>query len=258
MTEISAQSLSVSTDLSNTGNEYTNLSKTSPNNFNNLSSSSLSSSHLSSSSSPVLNSTSFYSTPNIDQSSYQQLYYNSSYPNYPFNNRLLTYDTNQFYPTFANPTPGKLPSSSCSPSSSSSSSSFNNLPSSTTPPAPVNYQIPPTYPTYTNNSSQFSTTTKNDKPEMIKTDKQQQQTTGTSIRGKKMRKPRTIYTSQSIEILTKEFTRSQYLALPERAELANKLGLTQTQVCILYLELIKSKNLKKNDGKVYFYYINLT
>lgn len=49
-------------------------------------------------------------------------------------------------------------------------------------------------------------------------------------KGKKMRKPRTIYSSLQIQQLERRFQRTQYLALPERAELASTLGLTQTQV----------------------------
>ena len=45
-----------------------------------------------------------------------------------------------------------------------------------------------------------------------------------------MRKPRTIYSSLQLQQLNKIFQRTQYLSLPERAELAAKLGLTQTQV----------------------------
>jgi hypothetical protein len=51
-----------------------------------------------------------------------------------------------------------------------------------------------------------------------------------TIKGKKIRKPRTIYSSMQLQILNKRFQRTQYLALPERAELAASLGLTQTQV----------------------------
>ena len=50
---------------------------------------------------------------------------------------------------------------------------------------------------------------------------------------KKMRKPRTIYSSLQLQELNKRFQQTQYLALPERAELAASLGLTQTQVCLL-------------------------
>lgn len=49
-------------------------------------------------------------------------------------------------------------------------------------------------------------------------------------KGKKMRKPRTIYSSLQLQQLNRRFLRTQYLALPERAELAASLGLTQTQV----------------------------
>ena len=49
-----------------------------------------------------------------------------------------------------------------------------------------------------------------------------------------MRKPRTIYSSLQLQQLNRRFQRTQYLALPERAELAASLGLTQTQVRICY------------------------
>jgi homeobox protein DLX2 len=52
-------------------------------------------------------------------------------------------------------------------------------------------------------------------------------------KGKKMRKPRTIYSSLQLQQLNRRFQRTQYLALPERAELAASLGLTQTQVSVL-------------------------
>lgn len=54
-------------------------------------------------------------------------------------------------------------------------------------------------------------------------------------KGKKMRKPRTIYSSLQLQQLNRRFQRTQYLALPERAELAASLGLTQTQVSELYI-----------------------
>ncbi|TRY68731.1 hypothetical protein TCAL_10744 [Tigriopus californicus] len=56
--------------------------------------------------------------------------------------------------------------------------------------------------------------------------------TRVNSKGKKMRKPRTIYSSLQIQQLERRFQRTQYLALPERAELASTLGLTQTQVGI--------------------------
>ncbi|CAF4276391.1 unnamed protein product [Rotaria socialis] len=50
-----------------------------------------------------------------------------------------------------------------------------------------------------------------------------------TAKGKKIRKPRTIYNPLQLQALNKRFRRTQYLALPERAELAVNLGLTQTQ-----------------------------
>ncbi|VDK30775.1 unnamed protein product [Gongylonema pulchrum] len=48
-------------------------------------------------------------------------------------------------------------------------------------------------------------------------------------KGKRVRKPRTIYTSYQLQELQRRFAKTQYLALPERADLASRLGLTQTQ-----------------------------
>ncbi|KAK8732902.1 hypothetical protein OTU49_017456 [Cherax quadricarinatus] len=53
-------------------------------------------------------------------------------------------------------------------------------------------------------------------------------------KGKKMRKPRTIYSSLQLQHLNKIFQRTQYLSLPERADLAASLGLTQTQIKIWF------------------------
>lgn len=63
-------------------------------------------------------------------------------------------------------------------------------------------------------------------------------------KGKKIRKPRTIYSSMQLQVLNKRFQRTQYLALPERAELAASLGLTQTQVKIWFQN--KRSKFKKN------------
>ena len=52
----------------------------------------------------------------------------------------------------------------------------------------------------------------------------------TVTKEKRIRKPRTIYNPLQLQALNKRFHRVQYLALPERAELAAMLSLTQTQV----------------------------
>lgn len=61
-------------------------------------------------------------------------------------------------------------------------------------------------------------------------------------KGKKMRKPRTIYSSLQLQQLNRRFQRTQYLALPERAELAASLGLTQTQVSLILKFISFTKN----------------
>lgn len=62
---------------------------------------------------------------------------------------------------------------------------------------------------------------------------------------KKVRKPRTIYSSFQLAALQRRFQNTQYLALPERAELAASLGLTQTQVGFCFLFLYIKYNLAK-------------
>ncbi|NXD32088.1 BOX5 protein, partial [Spelaeornis formosus] len=53
-------------------------------------------------------------------------------------------------------------------------------------------------------------------------------------KARKLRKPRTIYSSLQLQALNQRFQHAQYLALPERAELASQLGLTQSQVKIWF------------------------
>jgi len=104
-----------------------------------------------------------------------------------------------------------------SPASSSSSSSFN------TP--YTNNSI--------NNSSNYSLNQRTQQQlteNPNTTEEKQQAPKKPGPRGKRIRKPRTIYTSLQLQQLNKRFQRTQYLALPERAELAAILGLTQTQV----------------------------
>ncbi|KAJ3607333.1 hypothetical protein NHX12_024385 [Muraenolepis orangiensis] len=68
-------------------------------------------------------------------------------------------------------------------------------------------------------------------------------------KGKKVRKPRTIYSSLQLQALHQRFQQTQYLALPERADLAAKLGLTQTQVKIWFQnKRSKYKKIMKHGG----------
>lgn len=67
-------------------------------------------------------------------------------------------------------------------------------------------------------------------------------------KGKKIRKPRTIYSSLQLQALNQRFQQTQYLALPERADLAAKLGLTQTQVlCWTLCLLLHVQNVNPSD-----------
>ncbi|XP_070251009.1 homeobox protein DLX-4 [Myotis yumanensis] len=67
---------------------------------------------------------------------------------------------------------------------------------------------------------------------------------------KRLRKPRTIYSSLQLQHLNQRFQHTQYLALPERAQLAAQLGLTQTQVKIWFQNKRSKykKLLKQNSG----------
>ncbi len=62
----------------------------------------------------------------------------------------------------------------------------------------------------------------------------------TDSRGKKIRKPKTIYSSYQLHHLKERFQQTQYLALPERAELAASLGLSQMQVssCFSFVKTV--------------------
>lgn len=77
----------------------------------------------------------------------------------------------------------------------------------------------------------------------------------TSYRGKKMRKPRTIYSSCNLMQLNKKFQRKQYLSLPERAELAASLGLSQVQVsCLLKKKYYSNRRWSRHTaGNVTFF-----
>ncbi|KAG7255860.1 hypothetical protein CRUP_017880, partial [Coryphaenoides rupestris] len=68
-------------------------------------------------------------------------------------------------------------------------------------------------------------------------------------KGKKIRKPRTIYSSLQLQVLHQRFQQTQYLALPERADLAATMGLTQTQVKIWFQnKRSKYKKILKHGG----------
>ena len=120
----------------------------------------------------------------------------SSHENYKFNQSSCK----------APVSPNSLSSASASPASAAS---FNQL--------PMSYEAP--------NFVQFQTEEAPPKPSSENAVKKP-----TGPRGKRIRKTRTIYTSLQLQQLNKRFQRTQYLALPERAELAAVLGLTQTQV----------------------------
>lgn len=68
---------------------------------------------------------------------------------------------------------------------------------------------------------------------------------------RKLRKPRTIYSSLQLQHLDQRFQHTQYLALPERAQLAAQLGLTQTQVKIWFQNKRSKykKLLKQSSGE---------
>ncbi|XP_031556143.1 homeobox protein DLX-6-like [Actinia tenebrosa] len=70
--------------------------------------------------------------------------------------------------------------------------------------------------------------------DLIHEDKDQCDEPRLNGKGKKVRKPRTIYSSFQLRELNKRFQKTQYLALPDRADLAAYLGLTQTQVKIWF------------------------
>jgi hypothetical protein len=69
-----------------------------------------------------------------------------------------------------------------------------------------------------------------DQQQTLSTSRDCASTSTTTARDRKTRKPRTIYSSVQLQKLNERFQRTQYLPLPERAELAENLGLSQTQV----------------------------
>jgi BarH-like len=57
---------------------------------------------------------------------------------------------------------------------------------------------------------------------------------GTPGLSKKQRKARTAFTDHQLQTLEKTFERQKYLSVQDRMELANKLGLSDTQVKTWY------------------------
>ena len=66
--------------------------------------------------------------------------------------------------------------------------------------------------------------------------------------GKKARNPRTIFTPDQIQHLEFRFQKTPYLSLPNRAELASILGLTQTQIKV-WFQNRRGKNRRQKQFK---------
>ncbi|KAM9425518.1 homeobox protein Dlx4b [Pholidichthys leucotaenia] len=113
-------------------------------------------------------------------------------------------------------------------------------------PGAVSARPPSAYVSYQHSNHCSSRLEHPDRDKSLVTDSREPRLNG---RGKKVRKPRTIYSSLQLQALHQRFQQTQYLALPERADLAAKLGLTQTQVKIWFQnKRSKYKKIMKHGG----------
>ncbi|KAI6201193.1 Homeotic protein distal-less [Aphelenchoides besseyi] len=154
-------------------------------------------------------------------------------------------DTNGTIGTSGTPMQGSV--STPQPQSSLSNSLYTPYSHGTASP----YMYPfPNMPYATNQANSLFYQPASSSPESFGSEPQTKIVEGTEVhfsKGKKTRKPRTIYTSQQLQELQKRFETTQYLALPDRAELANMLGLSQTQVKI-WFQNRRSKHKKLGRG----------
>uniref|UniRef100_A0A0N5ANE6 Homeobox domain-containing protein n=1 Tax=Syphacia muris TaxID=451379 RepID=A0A0N5ANE6_9BILA len=154
------------------------------------------------------------------------------------------------------PPPAYNPSLNCYPQLGPTDFSRSTAATGPPVPSPYSYYPPTPFPTTTSNSGYISSTPQQN-PYLFQQSASSPEEHSTKIieggevringKGKRVRKPRTIYTSQQLQELQRRFNKSQYLALPDRAELAARLGLTQTQVKI-WFQNRRSKHKKQSKN----------